>query len=480
MRPQKKLKHNCISFTLAMPMLLQILLGIFGCQRDVFAQDGSEAKREEAKKAVNFKLGNLTESSSIPGTFGPFSSRSAGVGIYRGRLKVEPDDLKDNKFLVVRTQNDKDHKFGWIRCFVGNQLVANESSIKENRIVQDVTRFLKPTDSVVTVMGSAYPGTIMDFYVVPKDTVVKVLQGESLGNIVYSSGALKASGKNPEHWELYYDLPDKDERSPTRLVLTVKAVNPSSKPYSWIRVNLNGSPILSEQNFLAGEASLDVSHGLKKGRNKIDLQVASAPDSVFACFVSRLSSIASSKNAVASVKAVPTATSKISVTRMNISKPLKAGDLIEISGKGFQTAAGECRIYFDDKYCTPKKTSDSSLEVEIPGTLGSGQYNVFVCVGNDRCQAGSLTVMGVPKLQGSYPAGLKSGKELEIKGENFSENRDEVSVQLAGQALRILSSSKQHIVVLLPELSPQTSELSLKVSVAGIPASNELKLRVEN
>lgn len=461
-------------------------------------QAPEEKKAEPAKpqeKKLNFQLGNLNEPTSIPSTFGPFTSRSTGVGIYRGMLRVQASDITEKMYLVVRVQNDKDHRFGWLRCFVGNQLVANESSLKDNRIVEDVSRWLKPGDTLVTIMGSAYPGTNMDFYIVPKDTVLSVLQGKPLDNVVYSTGAMSAAGKNNPSFEKSFDISDPEKQS-SRMVLTTKAMNSKGKPFAWCRVSLNGTMVLSEQNFLAGEASVDVSNMLKSGRNRIELQAASAPETVYGCFVTKLSRLnlpvpgqksqlqsagqASTNKQTAPSKTADQSGARPLVTRVNPVKDIKAGSMLELWGKGFEKAIGQTRIYFDDKFCSPAACSNTEIKVEVPSNLHSGPSRLVVAVGELRSEPITLNVIGVPMVSGSSPSQVRPGRELEISGENFSENRSDVQVELSGHQAKVLSSTRQRIIVLVPEMPLESGELSLKVSVAGMQAINELKLRVSD
>ncbi|MBX9721397.1 MAG: hypothetical protein K2X81_08390, partial [Candidatus Obscuribacterales bacterium] len=110
-----------------------------------------------AASAAPFSAGTLNRQENIPASYGPFKARSAGIGVYRGRMNVAQSDLSDHIFVVIRTQSDKNHRFGWIRAFVNNKLIATEASIRDNKIIQDVTKELKAGDVQLAVMGTAMP-----------------------------------------------------------------------------------------------------------------------------------------------------------------------------------------------------------------------------------------------------------------------------------------------------------------------------------
>ena len=428
-----------------------------------------------ATSRAGFQLGNLLEAAPIPGTFGPFNSRTAGVGIYRGRLRVTADDLKgDNKFLVIRMQSDKTHRFGWIRGFIGNQLVATEAQQKENRIVEDVTKFLKPGDSVITLMGSAYPGTAVDFYIVPKETVLSVLQGKALGNIVFTSGAIQAAGKGQDTFGDSFELSESELSG--RLFLTVKSANNNGKAFSWIRGSVNGTPIISEQNFNVGEGTVDISNYVKKGSNRLDFQAAAAPGSVFGFYVSQLSRLNSeqAKSSTPALSASSKPTGVPVISRMNPTREVKSGAQLEITGRGFDRAS--TKVFLDDFAIAPKAVTDNQITVVIPGEIFSGQYRLTVVSGGQKSDSLPVIVSGVPKVSSLNPKEAAAGRELEIRGENFSERPGDLKVDIGGRAARVLSSTRQQILVLVPSL-PEATDAPVKVSVSGVPSTDEIKLR---
>lgn len=476
--------------TLKIPVLLSMLacLSFNLCGKTIAADDDEGAATPQAKdpawltkstatqaKSTEFQLGNLTDSTTIPGTFGPFSARTSAVGIYRGRLQVNSDDLSDNKFLVVRVQNDKTHRFGWIRCFVGNQLVANEGSIKDNRIVADISRQLKPGDVTVTLMGMAYPGTACDFYVVPKDTVLTVLQGMPLGNIIYSTGAIPVAAKGPETLEKSFDMAQAPD---ARLILTVKAANGKGKPYAWVRAFMNGTPVMTEQNFTAGEGSIDVSSFVRKGSNRVDVQTVAAPGSVFGWYLTQLSKVgASSKSAIAANSKSAAASGRPSISKIIAGKITKGGDTIEILGRGLDSST---KVFFDDREVTPKTVRENFLIVELPKDLISGSCRITLGSGGQRSEPHAIFITGVPKVSSVYPKDAVPGKELEIRGENFSEKQADLKVEIGSQSARILTSSRQRILVLVPNLETTTEELPLKVSVGGVNSTDAVSLRLSS
>lgn len=247
--------------------------------------------------SAQFNLGDLSKASGVPSNFS-FKSQSTAVGVYRARLSVKAEDLKKPLYLVVRTQSDATHRFGWVRAFVNSDLVATEAKMYNGRLTVDITKNLKAGDVRLTIQGAAYAGTSIDFSVVPEEGVMEARTGKTENNattVVTTAGPFQTTGRGQSSFSDAFNLSADEALIPMKL--HIKAVREGNNKFAWVRASINGVLVATEQNFANGEAVVDLTGKTKVGANKVELLGAAQSSTSVGWYISQQATAIAAKPA---------------------------------------------------------------------------------------------------------------------------------------------------------------------------------------
>ncbi|GEM_PF-6237985 len=417
------------------------------------------------------------QASEIPATFGPFKAQSTSIGVYKARLNLLPSDLNERLYVVVRTQSDKSHRFGWVRAFVNNQLVATEAELHGTGIVKNITKSLKAGEVQLSVMGAAYPGTCIDFYVVPENGVMKVLESPPLGGVVGLAGPfVTTGGSKQEAFSNDFSLSASENKG--RALLSIRAENNNTHRFSFIRAFVNGTEVATESSFNGADATVDISDKTIAGKNKLDFVGISSPGTHLGWHVMQLPKF--SKSASNSERGTGSGVSHARpplINRLNPATEIVAGQTLQIQGEYFEPAAAGNKVLFDERSVDATSLKNKLLSVTVPQDIMSGTYNMSVAVNNQQSNAMPLTVKGRPRVLTVSEPQCQPGYELEIRGDNFPETLSQVRVSFGSISARVLQTCKHRILVTVPDL-PEDTVCPIKVLVGQLPSNDNISVKI--
>ncbi|MBX9685426.1 MAG: IPT/TIG domain-containing protein [Candidatus Obscuribacterales bacterium] len=453
--------HGLLLYWVLIPFLLNSAATV-----SVFAATGSQ---NAAQSQINYDyVGDMTHAAQIPCGFGPFKAKSSNIGVYRGRVQVFKDDLKGQPlYLVVRIHEDKNHSFGWLRAYVNKQLVATEADLKESRIVAELTKVLAPGYADISIMGAAYPGTSMDFYVVAKDFVLTAIQGKPLGKVLYAVGPIKTSGKQEEEFSNSFELTSEEAKA--RLLLSLRLF---SSHLGKARLYINGQLLATEKDFSPeGQTSLELTGRASEGLNKIVMRGDAAAGTAAAWFLMQMP-----------VQREETRGGLNSPEIVTVSPPdeLNAGETIKIRGRNFGEDLSNVRVMLDDMLLSAQFSSKDELAVQIPADLNSGRSNLFVEVAEQSSDEFPITIAGFPHVSGTSVLQCPAGYEFIIYGKNFSESIEKVKVTIGGRLATVIAASKQGLLVRMPlpeENGKIENDLKVQVSVGKLESKDNVVVK---
>ncbi|HRN56219.1 MAG TPA: IPT/TIG domain-containing protein, partial [Agriterribacter sp.] len=147
------------------------------------------------------------------------------------------------------------------------------------------------------------------------------------------------------------------------------------------------------------------------------------------------------------------------------------GDLVTITGEGFSLILTEDTVTFNGSSAQIKKVTDTSMEVVAP--QGGSTGKVIVKVRNNIAEGPVFTYLAsdAPQIISIDPAAGwdYTTTAVTIKGKNFGDDRNKVSVTFDGKSASIQSFSATTLIVAPPEHIP--GKVPVIIQVNGISSN---------
>jgi hypothetical protein len=321
-------------------------------------------------------------------------------------------------------------------------------------------------------MGTASQDTTFDYYVVPRDSVVKVVQSRPIGVMMATGGPYTASGGKQEtfneHFEVY--KPQLAEK----IILSFRTKETKTQRFGWVRVMVNGNVVASEQSLKANEATLDITDKLIEGQNKVDVMFAAASGAGLDWFVTQVPKFgpAEREPAIAVQKNAP------HVSKMSPSSEVGAGELLQIEASNLDPQAANNIVYFGNIAVAAKSVKNNWLSVDVPKEVLSGLCNVRVAASGAKSNVMQLTVKGYPRVSGTSVAEAAPGREIEIQGENFPDRISQVRVTIGSSNAKVIKADRQRILISVPDLPDNT--YAVKVIAGQFSSPDNVSVKVNS
>lgn len=131
-------------------------------------------------------------------------------------------------------------------------------------------------------------------------------------------------------------------------------------------------------------------------------------------------------------------------------KPLRGGKgtKVTISGEGFSKDPKQNLVLFNGKDANVLSASDSSIVVEAPNEVTTGP--VSVTINGQQTVGNTFTVVPAPVLTSVAPLSGPVGTDVTIKGEFFSNFKDEITITFNGTPAVVTSATDKMMVVKVP------------------------------
>jgi hypothetical protein len=246
--------------------------------------------------------------------------------------------------------------------------------------------------------------------------------------------------------------------------------------FAWVRVFLsnenssssggkagtpNGVMIMTEKNLQNGRFDMDMTGRLRGGRNIVYVTGAGFKGSTVSW---KLSTVLSSL--------------KLTAVNPNVTQP---GGTVSLTGIGFGATAADNAVYFDKTKVKVKSASGTTMQVEVPADIKTGNYQLQITVGSNRSNPVGITVKGQPEVTGSD---WKAGPALQvvtIYGKGFSPVASDNVVMFGGVKATVSTATTDSIVTTVPYipdlggascyLTPTATDIT--VTVGGVPAKGK-------
>ena len=131
-------------------------------------------------------------------------------------------------------------------------------------------------------------------------------------------------------------------------------------------------------------------------------------------------------------------------------KPVKggAGTQVAITGEGFNASAAGNTVTFNGKAATVVSATDNKLIVTAPEGVATGA--VAVSINGQKTIGNVFTVVPKPVIKIVAPLSAPAGALINISGDYFSSQADEVSVSFNGQPAVVTSTADKQMTVKVP------------------------------
>ena len=246
------------------------------------------------------------------------------------------------------------------------------------------------------------------------------------------------------------------------LTLTVYNGNPSGRPFSWFRLQINGQMIATEKDLRGSTAVINATGRLQAGGSPVMIEAGGVPG-------------ASMRWALAAQGPQLNYVTPTSVMR---------GQQVDLTGVNFSNNPQEDAVTFNNRPAHILSATTQSISVQAPTDGDVGPNQVVVAVGGLATAPKVVTVSAYPPpvLKNLNYYQLPPGELLTIRGQNFAANPEDNQVYFGRKEAQIVQSSTDKLVVIAPEWSfgPQSMNIPVRVISHGVPSTNALPVTLGN
>lgn len=246
------------------------------------------------------------------------------------------------------------------------------------------------------------------------------------------------------------------------LTLTVYNGNPSGRPFSWFRLQINGQMIATEKDLRGSTAVVNATGRLQAGGSPVMIEAGGTAG-------------ASMRWALAAQGPQLNYATPASVMR---------GQQVDLTGVNFSSNPQEDAVTFNGRPAHILNATTQSISVQAPTDADVGPNNVVVAVGGLATSSKVVTVGAYPPpvLKNLNYWQLPPGELLTIRGQNFAANPQDNQVYFGRKEAQIVESSTDKLVVIAPEWSfgPQSMNIPVRVVSHGVPSSNAIPVTLGN
>lgn len=244
------------------------------------------------------------------------------------------------------------------------------------------------------------------------------------------------------------------------LTMTFANGSEDGPAFRWLRISISGWPVATEKQFdRSGSLSIDVSDKLADGQNQIIIEGAGVPGAVLTF----------------EITAPQVELTSVNPTEANV------GSTLTLNGSNFSVKPSEDIVMIGNTAAKVTVAKSNQLQVQIPASIASGNYNVTVQRGGITTNAQALKVNNAPPELDSM--GLTSGPpgmEVTLYGKNFAPNAQDNIVTMGGIRAEVISGSQTYLNCIIPEMQSPQWDVPIKVKVGENESKNTLYLRVQN
>lgn len=252
-----------------------------------------------------------------------------------------------------------------------------------------------------------------------------------------------------------------------KLTLTVINGVGGRPKFKWLRLQIGGYMMATEQNFTAGSnrAVIDVSGKIQPGTNQIICEAGGVVGATMQCYLT---------------------TANPYITAVH-PQNTQQGAIISIYGGNLDMEKQDEIVYFNGRPGKTISSSDPVIRVQVPMDCPPGPNEMIVSVADIKTKPVMVNVSPkpVPELLQVLPWVVVPGGQSYISGRNFAPNFSDNQVFIGGIQAQVLSGDENNLTVVVPldfnaNLAPLMVKYNIPVYVVskGVRSANTLNMDI--